>query len=467
MVATKTGRKNERLPLFAVVDIETTGGSPRSSAITEIAIIQHDGEKETGRFESLINPMQAIPPAISRLTGITNDMVASAPTFAEVALAIEEFTENRVFVAHNVQFDYRFVQHQFSIINQRWQRKQLCTVRLSRKAMPGLKSYSLGRIATHLGHHIEHRHRAMGDCEFTAQLLATIVNQGGMAIISEMLKGRSNEAGLPPFVSEKLLCEIPEKMGVYRFLDPQGKVIYIGKANNLKQRVTDHVKGHTHSSFKNRFAEQIQDIKWEVCPNEFHTLLTEAAAIKKHWPPFNNSLKRVSLNWGIYSYTDQRGVQRFTIGRVGKWNHPLSSFQHRAAAEVKMRNVARQFHLCAKYCDLGTEPCMTEYADWCGGACNGASELDNYNEQAAKAATFIANGLGNAALVSEGFTAEERSVVLLEKGRYKAHGCVSVEALSGSYNDLKNHFQAGYDDQDIQAIIDQFATAPTVTAIKW
>jgi DNA polymerase III subunit epsilon len=165
--------------VYAIVDIETTGGSAKKQKITEIAIIVFDGKTILDRYETLINPEELIPRNIISLTGITNEMVESAPLFSEVADEIFNLLEGNIFVAHNVNFDYSFVRTQLTNEGFKWNPKRLCTVRLSRKLLPGMYSYSLGKLAQQLGYQIEGRHRAMGDCEFTAKLFQVLLEKDG------------------------------------------------------------------------------------------------------------------------------------------------------------------------------------------------------------------------------------------------------------------------------------------------
>lgn len=161
--------------MYAVVDIETSGGRAQVDKITEIAIYIHDGEKIVDEFSTLINPEVYIPPFITRLTGINNEMVASAPKFYEVAKKIVLMTEGHLFVAHNAPFDYRFIQEEFKRLGYNYQRQTMCTVRMSRKIIPGMGSYSLGNLCQNLGITINNRHRAAGDALATTKLLELLL----------------------------------------------------------------------------------------------------------------------------------------------------------------------------------------------------------------------------------------------------------------------------------------------------
>ena len=172
---------------FAVVDIETTGSTPQSAGITEIAIVIHNGVEVTGKYVTLINPRHKIPPFIVNMTGISDEMVAGAPLFEEVAPQIYNLLNGRVFVAHNVSFDYSFVHYLLGRSGFQWSAPKLCTIKLSRRVFPGLVKYGLGSLTRDLGIKIEGRHRAWGDAAATAQVLTTAIEKEGMQPIHNLL----------------------------------------------------------------------------------------------------------------------------------------------------------------------------------------------------------------------------------------------------------------------------------------
>lgn len=158
--------------MFAIIDIETCGGKFefRKGRITEICILIHDGLQVVEKFSTLVNPECYISPFFTNLTGISNEMVAKAPKFHEIAPTIIKLTESRTFVAHNVSFDYNFIRDEFASLGYEYQREKLCTVKLSRKLIPGKKTYSLGPLCESMGISNNARHRAEGDAVATAQL---------------------------------------------------------------------------------------------------------------------------------------------------------------------------------------------------------------------------------------------------------------------------------------------------------
>ena len=185
---------------FAVVDIETTGSTPQSAGITEIAIVIHNGVEVTGKYVTLINPRQKIPPFIVNMTGISDAMVANAPLFEEVAPQIFNLLNGRIFVAHNVSFDYSFVHYLLGKSGFQWSAPKLCTIKLSRRVFPGLEKYGLGSLTRDLGIRIEGRHRAWGDAAATAQVLTMAIQKEGMNPIHSLLvkKEPRKKIVLPP-----------------------------------------------------------------------------------------------------------------------------------------------------------------------------------------------------------------------------------------------------------------------------
>ncbi len=163
--------------VYAVVDIETTGGRQSGNAITEIAVVKVKGQEIIGEWSTLVKPNRLIPRHITHLTGITNAMVESAPLFAEIADELREQLEGCVFVAHNVGFDYGFIKAAYQAIDRRFSMPKLCTVRSSRKAFPGLASYSLGNLVAHFDIDLDNHHRALDDARVTAHLLRLIQEQ--------------------------------------------------------------------------------------------------------------------------------------------------------------------------------------------------------------------------------------------------------------------------------------------------
>jgi len=254
--------------MFAIVDIETTGGHASANGITEIAIVLHNGKEEEGRYSTLINPQIPIQKFVQSLTGITDAMVAEAPLFAEVASNIYNLLKDRVFVAHNVNFDYSFVKHQLHQEGFNLDVPKLCTIRLSRKIFPGLPKYGLGSLCHHFDIENDSRHRAMGDAIATSRLFVKLVAKDQTGELKKMMKKRTVEQYLPPNVDTEKIKQLPYEPGVYYFHDQKGKIIYVGKAKNLKKRISSHFSNNKPSRQKQEFLRNIFDVSYRICGSE-------------------------------------------------------------------------------------------------------------------------------------------------------------------------------------------------------
>ena len=274
--------------MYTIIDVETTG---QGNKITEISIFKYDGAQIIDEFTSLVNPETYIPDYITALTGIDNVMVANAPTFSEIAKDILAITEETIFVAHSVNFDYNVIRNEFKDIGIDFRRKKLCTVRLSRKLIPGHKSYSLGKICNALDIDINGRHRARGDAEATVILFEKLLNtEDSETVFNDFLKKSSKEATLPPHLPSSVFNDIPNEAGIYYFKNKKGKVIYVGKAKDLKKRVLGHFYNKTEKELN--LCRETADIDFELSGSELIALLMEDAAIKHHFPEYNQVLKK-------------------------------------------------------------------------------------------------------------------------------------------------------------------------------
>ena len=406
--------------LFAIVDIETTGGYAAGSGITEIAIRIHDGKKVVDRFESLINPQRPIPPYIQAMTGITPEMVAASPTFDEIAPRVFSLLEGNIFVAHNVNFDYSFLKHHLERVGFSLTAPKLCTVRLSRRIRPGLPSYSLGRLCNALGIPISNHHRAGGDADATAILFGKLTEWDKDGVLSEMLKKKSRHQQLPPHLPKDQFDALPEYTGVYYFIDRGGKIIYVGKANNIRNRVGQHFTGHNPNPQRQLFLRHIHSIGHERCGTELMALLLEAVEIKRHWPAFNRSLKRFEPKYALYVYEDHAGFLRLAIGKHRR-NHPhIHLFNSQLDAVNLLHQLIKEFNLNPLYCSFGgPRPARSKPAE----------ELPHvHNQRVQDALDFLANELPTFAIFDNGRDDTEVSCVWVENGKLYGMGYISLFA---------------------------------------
>ncbi|MFA6277047.1 MAG: exonuclease domain-containing protein [Pedobacter sp.] len=413
--------------LYAVVDIETTGGYAAAHGITEIAIYIYNGQEIIESYETLINPHQHIPIHIQALTGIDNEMVENAPDFRAVADKIYSLLHDKIFVAHNVNFDYSFVRHHLEACGYSLNSKKLCTVRLSRKLFTGLPSYSLGKLCTSLSIPLNNRHRAGGDAAATAILLAMLLEKDAGGLINDTLKRSSAEQTLPPNLQKTEIDKLPNTPGVYYFKDQKGKVIYVGKAKQLKKRVCTHFTGHSISMQRQNFLRSIHSIDFQTCGTELMAFILEAAEIKKLWPENNRAMKRFEQKYSMYSFEDQNGYIRLGIDKYRKNGTVLYSFNNLLEGHQLLRTLVAEHSLCEKLCFIQTtKTACTHYAtSECNGACIGEENVDDYNYRVLQAMSALQNLLPSFALIDEGRSEDEKSCLWIEKGKFYGMGYIS------------------------------------------
>ncbi len=409
--------------MYAIVDIETTGGFAGNNGITEIAIYLHDGEEIVDEYSTLVNPGRPIPRYITGLTGITNDMVQEAPLFSEVAGEIYQWLSNRVFIAHNVQFDYSFVKQALEQEGYAFRPKKLCTVRLSRKIFPGLRSYSLGNLCESLEIPISDRHRAGGDARATAILFDRILKTN-REIVSQMLSHRSRENILPPHLSREEFEDLPEAPGVYYFLDAHGGVIYVGKAINIKKRILGHFGGTAKGRRNQYMRNEVHHITFELTGNELVALVLESQEIKRLWPKYNQAQKRPVSAWGIYKYEDRDGLLRLQIGKQARGLQALASFHSHSEAWQYMLTQIREFGLCPKLTGIqkSTGACYDYATGGCQGACVQEEPAEAYNTRVQEMISSWDTQEESYLIVGEGRDHDEHAVILVEEGVYSGFG---------------------------------------------
>ncbi len=434
--------------MYAVVDIETTGLSPRNEKITEIAIFIHDGEKVVDEFSTLINPEIDIPYRITQLTGINNKMVKNAPKFYEVAKRIVEMTEGAIFVGHNVHFDYNFIRKEFREFGYDYQRKKICTARLSRKLLPGRRSYSLGKLCNELGIENLHRHRAFGDAGATVKLFEILLRvEKNIQDISM----RELNTNLDP----ALLRKLPREAGVYYFYDDKGELIYVGKSKNIHDRVMSHLSNNS-SKRAIEMRNNIADIGYELTGNELIALLLESNEIKERTPHYNRAQRRKTYLWGLYLSKDDQGYLRLSIEQNKADALPLTTFASGMSAKSHLFMLTEAFTLCQKLCGLFDTKgaCFHYNLRQCHGACIGEEPPEAYNERVLQATEPYRFDRKNFLLIDKGRTDGEKAVVGMENGKYIGFGYVDFE-MNGELttSDLKACLRKYPDNRDVQQII--------------
>jgi len=412
--------------MYAIVDIETTGGYAASHGITEISIQVFDGNSVTEKFETLVNPRQPIPRFIQAMTGITDEMVEAAPEFEDVASTIYNLLNDKIFVAHNVNFDYSFVKAHLEQYGYSLNLKKLCTVRLSRKLLPGYPSYSLGKLCHSLGIIIANQHRAGGDTDATVELFKKILHEDRNNFIQKSLQRNSKEFILPPNVPKEHFDQLPYTPGVYYFHDEKGKIIYVGKARNIRYRVNSHFSNNSQSRQKQNFLRYTHAISHQPCATELMACILESTEIKKLWPIFNYSQKGWEDSLGIFAYEDLNGYMRLAIEKNKKQLEPVCIIHNIVEGHSILRKLIRQFHLCPKLCFLQTshDKCDGMNEGFCSGACEQAEEPADYNYRVLEAIESLKTQ-PSFAIIENGLNAEQRSCILVIKGKFYGMGYLS------------------------------------------
>ena len=435
--------KNKK-KIYAIIDIETTGGMSKRDKITEIAIVLYDGKKVLDQFDTLINPQRSIPYEITRITGIDNSMVANAPKFYEVAKKIVEMTEGAIFVAHNVRFDYSFIREEFARLGYTYTRKQLCTVRMARKAFPGLRSYSLGNLIKHFNIKVNARHRALDDTLATVTLFEHILHYSDYSDDIHLYINRGiREQKLPEAISIEAINELPEASGVYYFHNGLGRVVYVGKSINIKKRVKQHFSKITAKS--DEFLKQVKDISFEETGSELLALLLESEEIKNLQPSINKAQRTKEYPYFIHTYEDDQGYLCFGLEKTNNKNllgkDVVTFYGSLQSGKSLLSSIREGYELCESKIfvrNKTADKCVFWMMQQCNGACKGVESPEEYNDRAYLAKYHIQKVFDqDFIVVTSGRNENESGVVLIEDKHYRGFGYIESKDLSLGIEEIK------------------------------
>jgi DNA polymerase-3 subunit epsilon len=441
--------------LYAIVDIETTGGKFNEEGITEIAIYRHDGHQIVDQFSSLVNPERPIQAFVASLTGINNNMLRQAPKFYEVAKRIVEITDNAVLVAHNAQFDYRILRTEFTRLGYEFERRTICTVELSKKLLPGHASYSLGKLTRALGIPISDRHRAQGDAQATVKLFQLLLDRDHEKNIVEASIRLDPKKQLEPNLLE-LIERAPSETGIYYLRNKEDKLIYIGKSKNIKKRLTQHFTGQDRKSKKLQL--ETVDVQVERTGNELVALLKESEEIKLHKPLYNRSLRRSIFRYQLSHFTDHQGYINLKIDPSDRRKNSITTFGTFAQAKSVLFKITEQYELCQKLNGLyqSKEACFSYGLNQCNGACIQKEAPETYNQRVQE---FINKNIYQSSdliIVDKGRYLEERSCILIENGAFKGIGYFDLNFQIQNPEVLKSIIRPMQDNRDAQHIIQSY-----------
>lgn len=354
---------------LAFIDLETTGADPVRDRITEIGIVEVDGDT-VSRWSTLVNPERAIPAFIERLTGISNAMVAEAPTFDQVAAELGRRLQGRLFVAHNARFDYGFVRHEYRRFGQRFQADVLCTVRLSRRLFPEHPRHNLDSLIERHGLAAGDRHRALADADLIWQFWERIGREVERGRIGEAVQHQLKRPSLPSQLPSDALDDLPEAPGVYLFHGDDDALLYVGRGANLRQRVTAHFAAGTREPRDQRIARDIRRIDWQETVGELGALLLESRLVKDRRPQYNRRLRPVIevCSWRLEEIAPGDFRPHLASGTDADPGHSgerYGLFSSRREATLALRKIAEAHQLCPFILGL-------ERPDTCASACRGA-----------------------------------------------------------------------------------------------
>lgn len=375
---------------IACVDVETTGTSPQYDRITEIGVVEMDPDGAIREWSTLVNPQARIPPFIEQLTGISNAMVETAPTFSQVAAELQQRLAGRIFVAHNARFDYAFIKNELKRLDHDFRADTLCTVRLSRRLYPQHYKHNLDSLIQRLGIHVEDRHRALADARVLSAFLQHLPQEHDAATIDAAIRHVMAKPALPAHIPEGLVDDIPEGPGVYLFYGDNDMPLYIGKSTHLRSRVLAHFSGDHRSTKELRISQQLKRVEWRETAGELGALLLEAQLVKQMQPIHNQRLRRENdlCSWQLLP--SPRGGNSLALKHAadidfGSTADLYGMFTSQRKALQTLRDLADAHRLCL--IQLGIEkpsrghatPCFGHQLKKCHGICVGKEEVRQHD----------------------------------------------------------------------------------------
>lgn len=437
--------------MYAIVDIETTGGKYNEEGITEIAIYQHDGQKVTDQFISLVNPERAIQPFVEKLTGINSKMLRNAPRFFEVAKRIIEITENCLIVAHNADFDYRILRTEFKRLGYNFERNSLCTVTLSQKMMPEMESFKLGKLVRSLGIPISDRHRAQGDALATVKLFELLLEKDSS---KEILKSQIKALHTHHVPSKYLTIieELPSTTGVYYLHNAVGDILYIGKSNNIQKRVRTHLTGKDRKSQK--IQKKLHKVNFETTGSELIALLKEQHEIKKNQPRINKDGRYRLYPMGI-RIDEQTPYHQLLLEQVRNDRDYLVVFKNGRVAKHVMTQWMETYELCQKHSSLkeAEGACYAYKNDSCKGACLEEEKPESYNKRLHQLRDQSTYPHDDFLVVGSGRKDGEYSFIYIENQCFKGYGFYELNHQIKSKEKILSRMTAMEDNSDCRALI--------------
>lgn len=403
----------------------------------------------------MVNPEREIQPFVVNLTGINSNMLKNAPKFYEVAKRIVEITEDCIIVAHNSDFDYRILKTEFRRLGFPFKRKTLCTVELSQQLIPNMESYSLGKLTRALGIPVSDRHRANGDAMATVKLFKMLLNKDSDKKIIKQAVKVEQKSKLAPNLKE-IIEALPSETGVYYIHDTNGDIIYIGKSNNIRKRITQHFTNKNSKSKK--IQVKVAAVTYEKTGSELVALLKESEEIKANKPILNRALKRNQFTQGLYSFIDDNGYVNLRISPIKKDDKPITTFTNRKSGISFINKMVETYELCTKLCGLEkTESSCFNYGiEECFGACIQNEQPELYNKRANAVIEKNTYDNKDMILIDRGRDIDEKSVILIEDGVFKGLGFFDLNHQINNREILESLITPMQNNRDTQHIIQSY-----------
>lgn len=441
--------------MYAILDIETTGGKYNEEGITEIAIYKYDGHEVVDQFISLVNPERDIQPFVVNLTGINSNMLRNAPKFYEVAKRIVEITEDCILVAHNAQFDYRILCTEFRRLGFEYERKSLCTVELSKDLIPDQASYSLGKLVRSLGIPVTDRHRASGDAIATVKLFKMLLDKDTTKSIIQNSIRLNPKLQLEPKHID-IIADLPSITGVYYMHKEDGEIIYIGKSNNIKKRINQHFTGTNAKSKK--IQAKVASVTYEATGSELVALLKESEEIKRIKPIHNKALRRSVFTHALYSFKDDNDYINLKIDIADGRKKPITTFSNRQSGKSFITKAVEDFNLCQKLTGLykTKTSCFNYDIKSCEGACIQKESTELYNNRVRELIAKNSYTNKNMVIIDKGRDVDEHSAILIENGVFKGIGFFNLNHQINNLEILESIITPMQNNRDTQHIIQSY-----------
>lgn len=450
--------------LYAILDIETTGGKYNEEGITEIAIYKFDGHSIIDQFASLINPERKIQPFVVGLTGINNEMLRNAPKFYEVAKRIIEITEGCILVAHNAKFDNRILTTEFDRLGFPFEKETLFTVELARKLIPDQKSYSLGKLCRSLGIPISDRHRAQGDAKATVSLFKLLLQKDVEKEILKETVRKDPKRQLEPKLLD-IIEQAPTDTGVYYMHRKDGTIIYIGKSNNIRKRLIQHFTNDNKKS--KQIQLEVAEVSFEKTGSELIALLKESEEIKKNKPVYNRALRKSTFTHQLGSFLDENGYLNLKIEKANGRKKAIATFSNYQQAKSSIFKITETHQLCQRLTGLHSTSgsCFLHSIKECKGACVAQETPEVYNERVRAFIEQYSYYNKHMLVIDKGRDIEERSAVLIEKGKYRGFGFFNLNYQINNPEVLRSIISPMQDNRDSQHIIQNYLRKKKVLKI--